>query len=313
MHEFHWGLPVILYLFLAGLGAGAVTVSGSVLLRKGGFGASRFAIARYGALIGPLPVIIGTSLLIFELGQPFRALNLFYVLNLSPMSVGTWLLSGFMGLSVLYALTFVPPSAGGGDRLAPLRRGLAWICVPLGLSVAVYTGVLLGAMPSRPFWNSPILAGLFMVSALSSGVAIVALVGFIFHRNSTDHDVRADFENSNYLLISTDAILLATELVILFLFLMFAHLTIGDVRYAVSTILPGGAMASLFWGGVVLVGLLLPFLVELYQIVPRLVYGGKFKTSPAIEIMVPVAILIGGFALRYVVVIAGQITAPTTF
>jgi formate-dependent nitrite reductase membrane component NrfD len=32
-HELTWGMPVILYLFLAGVGAGAVTVSGSVLLR----------------------------------------------------------------------------------------------------------------------------------------------------------------------------------------------------------------------------------------------------------------------------------------
>ena len=31
-----WGVPVILYLFLAGMGAGATTVSASMLLRGGG-------------------------------------------------------------------------------------------------------------------------------------------------------------------------------------------------------------------------------------------------------------------------------------
>jgi formate-dependent nitrite reductase membrane component NrfD len=107
MHEVNWGLPVILYLFLAGLGAGAVTVSGSVLLRKGGFGASRFDVARCGALIGPIPLMLGTFLLVFELGQPFRALNLFKVINLSPMSIGTWLLTTFIVVSLLYALTFL--------------------------------------------------------------------------------------------------------------------------------------------------------------------------------------------------------------
>ena len=93
--ELVWGMPVILYLFLAGLGAGIVTVSASVLLRGGGggFGGRHFAIARYGALIGPVPVIIGTSLIVFELGRPFRALNLFKVINLSPMSIGSWLLA----------------------------------------------------------------------------------------------------------------------------------------------------------------------------------------------------------------------------
>ena len=116
MHELNWGLPVIFYLFLAGLGAGAVTVSGSVLLRKGGFGASRFAVARCGALIGPLPIMLGTFMIVFELGQPFRALNLFKIINLSPMSIGSWLLGVFIVLSLLYALTFLPSSAGHGDR-----------------------------------------------------------------------------------------------------------------------------------------------------------------------------------------------------
>ena len=36
--ELLWGLPVIGYLFLAGVGAGALTVSASVLLRGGGGG-----------------------------------------------------------------------------------------------------------------------------------------------------------------------------------------------------------------------------------------------------------------------------------
>jgi formate-dependent nitrite reductase membrane component NrfD len=310
MHELNWGLPVILYLFLAGLGAGAVTVSGSVLLRKGGFGSSRFAVARCGALIGPIPVMLGTFLILFELGQPFRALNLFKVINLSPMSIGTWLLAAFIVFSLLYAITFLPSWAGPGDRLARVRRTLAWICVPSGIGVAVYTGILLGAMPARPFWNSPILSGLFLLSALSSGVAAIILMGAFFRRKSSDPAVRNDYHNSHYLLTASDVILLGGELAIIFLFLLFAHLTIGDVRYAVGAILPGGQLAFPFWILVVGFGLLIPFGIEIYQIRPRLLNGGVFKSSTVIEVVVPIVILIGGFALRYVIVIAGQITAP---
>ncbi|MEE8365020.1 MAG: NrfD/PsrC family molybdoenzyme membrane anchor subunit [Gammaproteobacteria bacterium] len=312
MHEVSWGLPVIFYLFLAGLGAGAVTVSGSVLLRKGGFGASRFVVARCGALIGPIPLMLGTFLLVFELGQPFRALNLFKVINLSPMSIGTWLLTTFIVVSLLYALTFLLPSAGPGDRIARFRRALAWICVPSGISVAIYTGILLGAMPARPLWNSPILAGLFLLSALSSGIAVIILMGVFFRRKSGDPAIRADYDNSSYLLVSSDALFLCGELLIIFLFLMFGQLTIGDVRYSMAAILPGGQMALLFWGLVVIIGLLIPFFIELFQIVPRLIYGREFKTFITLEVMVPIAILIGGFALRYSIVVAGQITASTT-
>ncbi len=70
MQELHWGLPVIAYLFLAGMGAGAFTVSSSVLLRGGGggFRGDHFNIARYGALLAPIPLIAGTGMIIFELG-----------------------------------------------------------------------------------------------------------------------------------------------------------------------------------------------------------------------------------------------------
>jgi formate-dependent nitrite reductase membrane component NrfD len=48
--ELNWGLPVISYLFLAGMGAGALTVSSSVLLRGGGGpNGIHLDIARYGA------------------------------------------------------------------------------------------------------------------------------------------------------------------------------------------------------------------------------------------------------------------------
>jgi formate-dependent nitrite reductase membrane component NrfD len=311
--ELVWGIPVIGYLFLAGVGAGAVTVSASVLLRGGGggFGGRHFAIARYGALIGPIPVILGTTMIVFELGRPFRMLNLLKVINLSPMNVGSWLLLLFIGISLLYGLTFLPWPAGLQDRLRPLRQALAWICVPLGIGVAVYTGVMLGAMPSRPFWNSPILALLFLISSLSTGIATILLAQALLYRApSDDPDSVKQFHQSGYLLTASDIMLIGLELMTIFLFIMFAHLTIGNIKYAVSVILPGGDLAMMFWLWVVLIGLLIPGLVELFYVVPRLLYHRDYAAPRAVEIAMPIAVLIGGFMLRYVVVIAGQVTGP---
>ncbi len=314
--ELTWGMPVILYLFLAGVGAGAVTVSSSVLLRGGGggFGGGHFTLARYGALIGPLPVIVGAGLIVLELGRPFRALNLFKVINLSPMSVGSWLVLLFIGTSVIYALTFLPSFMPRlkrlSGRLAPVRGALAWINVPLGVGVAVYTGILLGAMPSRPLWNSPILALLFMISALSTGVATIILARGIFHRKGSDSAAERQFHESAYLLTATDVMLIGFELMVIFLFVMFAHLTVGNVKYAMSIILPGGDMALMFWLWVVLIGLLLPALAELFYVVPKLLYHRDYAAPKGIEIAVSIAVLIGGFMLRYVVVVAGQLTGP---
>jgi formate-dependent nitrite reductase membrane component NrfD len=92
---------------------------------------------------------------------------------------------------------------------------------------------------------------------------------------------------------------------------MFAHLTVGDVKYAVSTILFGGSFAAMFWLWVVLIGLVAPALVELIYVVPRLLYHREFRVPRGVELVVPVAVLVGGFMLRYVIVVAGQVTGLT--
>lgn len=313
----NWGLPIILYLYLAGVGAGAMTVSASVLLRGGGggFGGDHFALARYGALIAPLPVMAGTGLLIlelgsFEAGHWFKWMNLYGTINLSPMSIGTWLLTFFIGLSVLYAYTFISRDAHPDDDLRKMRKLIAWIAVPLGISVAVYTGILLGAMPARPFWNSPVLALLFLVSSISTGVAVIILARALLHKKNISVEAEQRFHDSGYLLTASDALLIGFELMVVFLFIMYALLTVGDVREALQVILPGGVLANLFWVGFVFVGLTLPVIVELRYVLPKLLYHHEYAVSRTVDIAIPALVLVGGFMLRYVIVVAGQITYP---
>ena len=314
--ELLWGMPVVAYLFLAGVGAGAMTVSSSVLLRGGGgeFGGRHFDVARYGAFLAPIPVMIGCAMLVFELGSFqtghwFKWLNLYMVINLSPMSIGTWLLTLFIGVSLIYAYTFWRRDAAPGDRHDTLRKAAAWVGVPLGIAVAVYTGVLLGAMPSRPFWNSPILAMLFLLSSISTGVAVIMLARAVVHKRKPGAEDEVHYDESGYILTASDVLLIGFEILVIFLFLMFAHLTVGNVSQAVSVIL-SGSLTTQFWFWVVLVGLVVPALVELRYVIPRLLNHQKFAVPRGIELLVPIAVLVGGFMLRYVVVVAGQITGP---
>ncbi|MBL6935666.1 MAG: polysulfide reductase NrfD [Alphaproteobacteria bacterium] len=315
--EIYWGLPVIFYLFLAGLGAGALTVSAYVYLRGNGgaFGEDHVTVARYGAFLAPIPVIFGCWLLIFELGSFqvgdwFKWINLYLVINLSPMSIGTWLLTLFIGTSLVYACTFVPFMPMLGLNREGLKRALAWVNVPLGISVAVYTGVLLGAMAARPFWNTPLVALLFLLSSLSTGTALILFARAMLPGKGADAAAKKGFHHSNYLLTFSDTLLIGFEIVAIFLFLIFAYLTVGDVRHAISVIMLGGSLAVPFWIGVVAIGLILPALAELYYVVPKLVYHREFAVPRSIELIVPAAVIVGGFMLRYVVVIAGQITGP---
>ncbi len=310
--DIYWSMPVIMYLFLGGVGAGAVIVSGHVyhLSRGMGFGGFAFNIARYGALIAPLLVIFGTGMIIWELTRPFRVGNLFKLINLSPMSIGSWLLFFFIILSVAYAIMFLPKSFGPDHKVDHYRKTLAWIIVPVAYGVAVYTGVMLGATPGRPFWNSSILPFLFLLSAISGGIASILLAMVLFHRKGGDPELESDYVNSSFPLLSWDNLVLALEMVSLFVFVIFAYLTVESATAAISLVLAGGAYAVQFWFGVVFLAIVLPLAIELPLIIPKLLYDKPFRTHVVLEVTAPVCILAGGFMLRYLVVIAGQVSHP---
>ncbi|MDZ7736021.1 MAG: NrfD/PsrC family molybdoenzyme membrane anchor subunit [Gammaproteobacteria bacterium] len=75
-------------------------------------------------------------------------------------------------------------------------------------------------------------------------------------------------------------------------------------------VLPGGELAGLFWFGFIVLGLLVPVAVELYYVLPRLLYERAYASPPAADVFTCALVLLGGFMLRYVVLLAGQITGP---
>ena len=314
-HELIWGLPAISYYFLAGLGAGALITSTSLLLR-GGPEQTYFRFARFGAFLAVPVVALGTGMLVmelgsFETGHWFRFINLYKVMTLSPMSVGSWLLLVYMVVATPYSLLFLVKGAHPDDKYQGLRQKLAWVCVPLGIGVAVYTGVLLGAMPSRPLWNSPIIAMLFLLSAISCGIAAVLLIDWVaglYDSKTASTTYLKERAESGYLLATTVTLLIGLQILVIFLFFMYAHLSVGDKRMAIRVFEIGGELSSLFWWGLVVVGLVIPGLIELVRVMPRLLYKRSYEHSGMAVFIVPVLIIVGGFLLRYVIVVGGQIS-----
>lgn len=318
--ELIWGLPVIGYLFLAGMGAGALVTSASMLLRSHGRPAF-YRLARYGAIISLPLVAIGTALLVLELGSFqtghwFRWINLYKTINLSPMSIGSWFLILYFFVSAPYALSFILPGNRLNDKWRVWRDRLAYVCIALGIGVAVYTGVLLGAMPARPLWNSPILAMLFLISSISTGIAVVLFTDWLVEYLDWDWPAKYfNWQNENnegyseatYILAATDTLLIGLELMVIFLFFMYAHLTVGHVEEAIKVFQSGGELAGLFWFGVVVIGLLIPALIELVKIFPALVGKGQYVHSGIAMLVVSILVIVGGFFLRYVIVVGGQI------
>jgi formate-dependent nitrite reductase membrane component NrfD len=173
--ESQWGLLIVLYLFLGGLSGGLLALSTLATL----FGGERFRrVASVGAWTAPWPVLAGTGLLVFDLGQPFYFWKLLVAVQpLSPMWVGTWLLTFSSIVSITYAYLWLPPywQLWAPSDLVMRRRRLALAGLPLGIAVGIYTGVLLGCRRAAPV-NTPLLAQLFLISALSSAAALLLIL-----------------------------------------------------------------------------------------------------------------------------------------
>jgi formate-dependent nitrite reductase membrane component NrfD len=185
--------------------------------------------------------------------------------------------------------------------MARFRSALAVIAIPLGLGVGIYTGVLLGAIPARPFWNTPMVAQLFLFSALSTASALLLLLTPHLWRGSPEHR-----QQEHNILVRADLLFIFLELFIIIPFIVHAELSTLSAREALHMIL-GGPYTKVFWGGVVCCGILLPMLIEAADLL------GAVRRLPRIlsrmlHYVVPLLILVGGYLLRWVFVHAGQDT-----
>ncbi len=348
MKTIEWQYLIVSYLFLGGLSAGLYFVSAlTELFRKEG-DAPHEEIARLSALLAPWPVMLGCTLLVFDLGHWYRAYKLFLHFRWeSPMSIGSWLLMLFICISLIYAYGWI--SQAGREHffekvprrlrflrvfnvdVSPWRRPLAITGLPVSVGVAIYTGVLLGAVQSRPFWNTNLVAQLFLFSALSAGCALLILVLAARPRKFEMYDFR-----SLYLL---DVSFLTLEFFIVVPYLIHGELSVEAVRESLKLVL-GGPFTVLFWVFFMGLGLVLPWAIEVrevvplflthVQLVPRMdtatataagssasVIGEPAEPTPtkklhfsrAWAIAAAVLVLMGGVLVRYIFVFAGQMSA----
>lgn len=316
MKTIEWGFLIVNYLFLGGVSAGLYFVSAlATFLYKIDAPSPYTRIARLGAFLAPWPVMIGCLLLIFDLGRWHHFYKLFLHLRLvSPMSIGSWLLVLFNLVALLncYAwlterqrnelFTRLPRSLAFlgtfNFDIDHWRRRLAFVGLPISVGVGIYTGVLLGAVQSRPFWNTNLVAQLFLFSALSTGCAtlILGLSG----REERAQELR--------LLYGLDICFMVLEFFIVLPYLIHGQLSVQAVQDSLHLIL-GGPFTILFWVFFLGFGLLAPLVVELRELVPVLVSNREFHYSRFLAAGTAVLILGGGFLLRYIFVFAGQMSS----
>jgi formate-dependent nitrite reductase membrane component NrfD len=156
-----WEIPT--YFFVGGAGGAAAVIG--MMARMSGADPKLVRDARWAAAVA---ANVSTPLLIADLGRPERFLNMLRIFKpQSPMSVGAWIVAAFGGTST--AAIIFP------RRVADL---FAFTSAALGLGMATYTGVLLGAT-AIPIWSLHVrlLPIHFGASALASAASTLELMG----------------------------------------------------------------------------------------------------------------------------------------
>jgi len=163
-----WKQPdVPLYLFLGGA-AGA-----SALLAEGAAATGRPALATASKAVAAGGAGLSTVALIHDLGRPSRFLHMLRVFRpTSPMSMGSWILAPFAGLSTASAMSHATGIFPRLGRMAGMGAAA------LGPAMASYTGALI-AGNAVPAWHEAYreLPFVFIGSgaAAAGGIAMTAV------------------------------------------------------------------------------------------------------------------------------------------
>ena len=292
--EITWALMIVIYLFTAGLSAGSMITSNLAFL----YGGKDFErVSRWGAYISPFPISLGLGVLLLDLGSPLNFYRLFLTLEVrSPMSYGSWAILFFTGLSVIYLYLWLPEKYQVIGHLKSSEKWKKWLAkfMPfLSVGVASYTGLLLNAAV-RPLWNAPLLPVLFLVSALSTGVASVILLSSLTPWQRARH-------KELHALTKADAALIILECLIILIMMVMGRLSSMSESYAFGSLL-FGEFAWIFWFLIVGLGLTIPLLLELMELKDKI----PVKWALPVTISSSFLVLFGGFFVRYVITYAGQ-------
>lgn len=280
-----WGAIIAWYLFLAGLGGGAFVTSAFLGWRH----PEAVSMRKIGHLVAPIVVIIGLCLLMFDakagLMNPLR----FALLLTNFGSVMTWgvvFLGGFTVISlVVVVLDFM-------KKRVPVWLDIAGVV--FGVAVAMYTGALLGVCKTFPLWNNALLPILFLVSAVSTGMAAVLLAGVFkcpeeFNRVGVLKKFHFCFPCIEMLLVAA---------------LLFITATNSTAGLASVQALVCGRYAVVFWVLFVAVGLVIPTVLETKMLFFSPKEFEESRKAHMISAGSDIGVLVGGFVLRLLVLLA---------
>ncbi len=272
-HHIPWSSAYSIYFFVIGISAALFFFS-----TLSWFSEAFVPIRGRAFVVSFVLLVIGGLLLIGDLSQPMRFVNILnpaYLNFTSPLAWGGLNLISFGLVSVLYFLAVAVES--------PVAKAIGVIGSLLALGLPVYTGFDLTVHQNRPVWNTPLMPVLFVAMSLVSGAAVATFLA----------------KGDERLLGWLRAIMLwsggATAVMLVSLLGTTAYGGVG--QELTFMLLTTGQLGTIFLGLGIAIGLAVPIVLLL---VPAGRSGGGMMVASLL-------LLVGGMALRYSILIGGQI------
>ncbi len=322
-----WDLLITIYPYITGLVAGAFVVSS--LYHVFGINSlkpvARFSLVTALAflLVSPLPLLI-------HLGRPERALEMFLTPNLtSAMSafgyiwllylllvlVETWLvfrqdIVRYAGSSegikkTIYSVLALGVYDTSEESLTidkKLIRVLSFIGIPAAFLLHGYVGFIFGAVKANPWWSTPLMPVIFLTSAIVSGIALLIVMYIIatkIRKASLDHNCLRSLSLWLGGFLSLNVVLEGLE--------VFAMLYESEESWGIISQLITQKLGISYFGIQFILGSVLPLFALGFVELSKL--AEEAKTS--VRVLSASLVLIGVFAMRWNVVIGGQLISKS--
>jgi Ni/Fe-hydrogenase subunit HybB-like protein len=326
--ELQWSVLIVLYPFVTGLVAGAFILASLERVFKVEEVRPTYRLALLTALafllVAPLPLQL-------HLGHPERSFEMY----LTPHTTSAMAMFGFVYLWYLMAVLVVEiwldyrrdivlqarsrtgvlrwvyrAMALGSDNISPrsleiddrVGRFVTIVGIPSAFLLHGYVGFIFGSVKANPWWSTPMMPVVFLFSAMVSGIALVLLLYMLVSWiRRTAIDMRCLDTVARYLFYAF-VIDFSLEMLDLVHRIYEADESFHSLDFMVKTRLFGSQIVVQ-----ILLGTLVPLgLLALTQLV-RLGEGAR----KGLYAVAGVLTLVGIFAMRWNVVIGGQLFSKT--
>jgi len=171
-----WGFYIANFTYLVGVAAGGVMVVIPFYLHD----YEKFhRITILGEFLAVAALVMCLLLIIVDLGQPIRALNvMFYPSPKSVLFYDMLVLNGYLFLNIVIGWKVLEAER---NQIKPpaWTYPLIYLSIPFAIGIHTVTAFLYCGLPGRGFWLTAVLAPRFLGSAFAAGPSVLILLCYI--------------------------------------------------------------------------------------------------------------------------------------